>query len=55
MNVMPECRDGFLVVPDAPGIGIELVEGVEEKFPFERRKVVTRLTTERGGNGSVNP
>ena len=46
VNVMPECRDGFLVVPDAPGIGIELVEGVEEKFPFERRKVVTRLTTD---------
>lgn len=41
---MPECRDGFLVVPDAPGIGIELIDGIEEKFPFERRKVVTRLT-----------
>ena len=24
----------ILVVPDAPGIGIELVEGVEEKFPL---------------------
>ena len=43
---MPECKDGFLIVPDAPGLGIELLDGVEEKFPFERRKVVTRLTTD---------
>lgn len=43
---MPECRDGFLIVPDAPGLGIELIDGVEKKFPFERRKVVTRLTTD---------
>ena len=43
---MPECKDGFLIVPDAPGLGIELIDGVEEKFPFERRKVVTRLTTD---------
>ena len=43
---MPECQEGFLIVPDAPGLGIELIDGVEEKFPFERRKVVTRLTTD---------
>jgi len=46
VDKMPECRNGFLIVPDAPGLGIELIEGIEEKFPFERRKVVTRLTTD---------
>ena len=41
---MPECKDGFLIVPDAPGLGIELIDGADEKFPFEGRKIVTRLT-----------
>ncbi len=43
---MPECEGGFLIVPDRPGLGIQLIDGAEEKFPFERRKVVTRLTTD---------
>ncbi len=30
---------GYLIVPDTPGIGIELIDGAAEKFPFKRRKV----------------
>lgn len=34
---------GFLVIPDAPGIGIELEEGAMEKYPFKGRAKNTRL------------
>jgi galactonate dehydratase len=36
-------RDGFVVIPDAPGIGVELVPDAEKLFPFRRRPVMTRL------------
>jgi galactonate dehydratase len=36
-------EDGFLIVPDVPGIGVELAEGAEEKFPPRPRPVHTRL------------
>ena len=28
-------QDGFIRIPDGPGLGIELVEGIETRFPFE--------------------
>lgn len=31
---IPELQDGYLPVPEEPGIGIDLVPDVEEKFPF---------------------
>ena len=39
-------EDGFLIIPDAPGIGVELVEGAMEKHPFVGRSKVTRLNTD---------
>lgn len=36
-------EDGFIVIPDEPGIGVELIEGVENKFPYRPRKMATRL------------
>ena len=36
-------EDGFLVVPDTPGIGIELAEDAQERFPPTPREVSTRL------------
>ena len=36
-------EDGFLIVPDGPGIGIELAEGVRERLPYKPRHVQTRL------------
>lgn len=40
------CEDGYLLLPDAPGIGIELVEGAAERFPYSPREVRTRLNAE---------
>lgn len=36
-------EDGFLIVPDAPGIGIELAEDAMERHPYKPRAVQTRL------------
>lgn len=36
-------EEGFLLIPDRPGIGIELVPEAERRFPFRRRELVTRL------------
>lgn len=35
--------DGFIIIPDVPGIGVELAEDPEERFPFKPRPVKTRL------------
>ncbi|MHB8899835.1 MAG: galactonate dehydratase [Thermoguttaceae bacterium] len=40
---------GFLVVPDAPGIGVELAEGAAELHPYRPRGLKTRL----GVDGAV--
>ena len=44
-----ECQDGFLIVPDAPGIGVELCEDAQEKHPYEMRLPRTRF----GVDGAV--
>jgi len=36
-------EEGFLIVPDAPGLGVELAEDAQERFPYQPRKVQTRL------------
>ena len=36
-------EDGFLIVPDAPGIGIELADDAQERHPPVPRPVETRL------------
>ena len=38
-----KCVDGFIQIPDTPGVGIELAENVAERFPYERRAIHTRL------------
>ena len=38
--------NGFLIVPDAPGIGIELAEDAAERHPYVMRWVGTRLNTD---------
>ncbi len=37
---------GFLVVPDAPGIGIELAEDAAQRHPYRPREFATRLYTD---------
>jgi galactonate dehydratase len=36
-------EQGFLIIPDAPGIGIELAEDAAERHPYRPREVATRL------------
>ena len=39
----PSVEGGFLKIPTRPGIGVELVEDVMEKYPFRPQPTVTRL------------
>ena len=36
-------ENGFLMIPDTPGIGMELAEDAKERYPFRPRKFQTRL------------
>ena len=38
-----EIRDGFITIPDRPGIGVELAAGAAEKYPFRGDGRGTRL------------
>lgn len=40
---IPEFQEGYLEVPESPGIGIDLIRNVEEKFPFRPHPVAARL------------
>ena len=39
-------EDGFLIIPDAPGIGIELAEDAQDRHPYKPRQVLTRLNVD---------
>lgn len=41
-----DCKDGYLSIPDVPGLGVRLVENAEKYFPYERRNMETRLGTD---------
>jgi galactonate dehydratase len=43
MRSTVRCEDGYLIIPDAPGIGVELADDAAERFPYAPREVVTRL------------
>jgi len=36
-------EDGFLIVPDSPGIGVELAPDAQQRHPYRPRTVLTRL------------
>ena len=36
-------EDGFLIIPTEPGIGVQLADDAQEKYPPRPREVVTRL------------
>ena len=38
-----QVENGFLIVPDAPGLGVELAEDAQERYPYRPREVRTRL------------
>ena len=39
----PRCEDGFLIIPDTPGIGVELAEDAMDEHPYRPRGIHTRL------------
>jgi galactonate dehydratase len=43
VNEPLRCEGGFLIVPDRPGLGIELAEDAAERYPYRPHAVVTRL------------
>ena len=43
VNHIPDVKDGYIEIPTGPGIGIELIPDVEDKFPFQTHKINTRL------------
>jgi len=36
-------EEGFLIIPDTPGIGIELAPDAKERYPFKPHRVQSRL------------
>lgn len=43
VNHIPEFSNGYLEVPEEPGLGIDLIPNVEEKFPFRPHEISARL------------
>jgi len=39
-------ENGFLMIPDTPGIGMELADDAKERYPFRPRKFQTRLNVD---------
>jgi galactonate dehydratase len=43
MTGLEQPRDGFIRIPDAPGIGVELAPDVVRRFPPKPRRIAMRL------------
>ncbi|MDP0505928.1 MAG: mandelate racemase/muconate lactonizing enzyme family protein [Fusobacterium sp. JB019] len=43
---VPNADQGYVKLEGKPGLGIDLVEGIEEKFPYQRREINTRLNVD---------
>jgi galactonate dehydratase len=39
-------ENGYLIIPDTPGIGVELAEDAAERYPYRPLKVNTRLSVD---------
>jgi galactonate dehydratase len=37
-----QVEKGFLIIPEGPGLGIELVEGIEKRYPYRPVEIVNR-------------
>lgn len=46
VNWVPKVKNGFIEIPTAPGIGIELVDDAIKNYPYERRTINTRLSVD---------
>lgn len=43
VDAVPAVEDGFLLIPDGPGIGIALAPGAAQRHPYRQRSLDTRL------------
>ena len=43
MTSLPVIQDGFMIIANAPGIGVELAPDAAAKFPPKPRAIGTRL------------
>ena len=41
---VPKTENGFIEIPNTPGIGTDLNEGIDKKYPYKRRAINTRLS-----------
>ncbi len=39
----PHIENGYVILPETPGLGTALVDDIESKYPYKRRDIVTRL------------
>jgi len=46
-NVL-KCENGYLEVPEAPGLGIDLVADADKKFPYDQYPIRMRVCTDGG-------
>jgi galactonate dehydratase len=46
VSALPVCSAGFIGLPQGDGLGLDLTEKVEERFPYKKREVYTRLNTD---------
>ncbi len=40
---VPQANNGYVALEEKSGLGIDLVDGIEEKYPYQRREINTRL------------
>ena len=38
-----QVEDGYIIIPDAPGIGIEFIDDLQEKFPPNHRDLTAQI------------
>jgi galactonate dehydratase len=46
VTTLPKVTDGFIALPEGPGLGLDLTEQVEERFPYKPRDIYTRLNSD---------
>ncbi|MDR3140079.1 MAG: mandelate racemase/muconate lactonizing enzyme family protein [Treponema sp.] len=46
VTTLPQVTKGFIALPEGPGLGLDLTEQVEERFPYKPRDIYTRLNSD---------
>jgi L-alanine-DL-glutamate epimerase-like enolase superfamily enzyme len=43
LKEMPTIQDGWLLLPEKPGLGVELAESLQERFPYVEGNYAVRV------------